>query len=107
MRRRSHRAKSRGTVGLSLAQMRGMRRHVWCIREDHITVRRMWFCTYCDTCSSGAEFEKADKKEWSEKNGFVLPTHSEYVKCGVCCAAAKAPSAVVKKRKTNAATLVL
>ena len=62
---------------------------------------------YCDTCSSGAEFEKADKKEWSEKNGFVLPTHSEYVKCGVCCAAAKAPSAVVKKRKTNAATLVL
>ena len=66
---------------------------------------------YCDTCSSGAEFEKADKNEWVEKYGFVLPSHSEYVKCGMCCAAAKAPTAVVKKRKSNAnaatATLVL
>ena len=66
---------------------------------------------YCDTCSSGAEFEKAHKDAWAEKNGFVLPTHSEYVKCGVCCAAAKAPTTVVKKRKSNAnaatATLVL
>ena len=34
------------------------------------------------------------------KERFVLPTHSEYVKCGICCAAAKAPNAVVKKRKT-------
>ena len=66
---------------------------------------------YCDTCSSGAEFEKAHKNEWVEKYGFVLPSHSEYVKCGVCCAAAKAPTAVVKKRKSNAnaaaSTLVL
>jgi hypothetical protein len=66
---------------------------------------------YCDTCSSGAEFEKAHKNEWVEKYGFVLPSHSEYVKCGVCCVAAKAPTAVVKKRKSNAnaatATLVL
>jgi len=34
---------------------------------------------YCDTCSSGAEFEKAHKDAWAEKNGFVL---LRCVECG-------------------------
>jgi hypothetical protein len=54
---------------------------------------------YCDTCSSGAEFEKAERADWFEKFNFVLPLHSEYVKCGVCCAASKEKQQVIVSRK--------